>query len=68
MSHITACPDEGRAMMFTESALDLADWLEEMHINDDLILAFLEYLISSFHAVQSYLPPYSDQSPMAFSS
>lgn len=43
-SHLTRCLDPGRTAMFTESVLALVYWLEDTHMDEHLILGFLDYL------------------------
>jgi hypothetical protein len=54
--HITTCPDPGRTALFTESVLNLVQWLEETHMDASLVLGILDYLLGRGHTtLQSLL-------------
>jgi hypothetical protein len=46
MHHVTTCPDPGRVAMFQESVLSLIEWLNDTDMEDEMVLAFLDYLLA----------------------
>ena len=45
-SHITRCRDSGRTRVFTESVLDLVQWMRDQQTSGEIIYLFQAYLLA----------------------
>jgi hypothetical protein len=46
-THLTRCPDPGRQLAFSQSVTTLSSWMEETHVDADMITCLRTYLRSA---------------------